>query len=100
LYKTGATKEGDQLLEEIYQQTLNDLKTGNVEFHYDLACIYSIQGKNSQAIEALERMGYYPVSYIEKDPIFENVRNDPKFQKLMQKMKTKSAEIRSRISTM
>jgi len=56
-----------------------------------LADCYSIIGENEKAIELLEystRRGFINFPFLnEYDPLLENIREDPRFKKLMERVK-------------
>ncbi len=55
--------------------------------HYNLACSYSNLGKTDQALDALEEafeLGYWDLEHMEQDPDLENVKDDPRYQKLVE----------------
>jgi serine/threonine protein kinase/Tfp pilus assembly protein PilF len=57
---------------------------------WQVATLYTRAGKNSEALEWLEK-AYQAhdqnMPYISVDPIFDNLRNEPRFQDLMRRMK-------------
>ncbi|MBI5369448.1 MAG: hypothetical protein HZA54_20615 [Planctomycetes bacterium] len=58
--------------------------------HYNLACSLSNLGQVEDAISEIERaidLGYEDVRFLEKDPDLANARKDPRFRRLMQKLK-------------
>jgi serine/threonine protein kinase/Tfp pilus assembly protein PilF len=57
---------------------------------WQIATLYTRAGKNNEALEWLEKA--YPahdqnMPYISVDPIFDNLRNEPRFQDLLRRMK-------------
>jgi tetratricopeptide (TPR) repeat protein len=61
--------------------------------HYNLACSLSNLGKIEDSLEALEMailLGYSDVRHMEKDPDLDNIRNEPRYQEIVEKMKGKS----------
>jgi len=56
---------------------------------YNLACAYALSGKKSEALEALERSveaGFADHGHMEKDPDLQSLRDDSRFQRLIEKM--------------
>ena len=58
-------------------------------YHYQLACVYSLQGKKSLSIESLRKaistyvsQDKYYIKMAEKDSDFDNIRESPEFQAL------------------
>jgi adenylate cyclase len=55
-------------------------------FHYNLACSYSLLNDTDSSLLALEKallLGYDDVEQIQSDADLENLRKDPRFQRLM-----------------
>ncbi|HSE39155.1 MAG TPA: protein kinase, partial [Acidobacteriota bacterium] len=103
IYKVGATAEAEKMLDALLQETNKKIPSRNMGDLYDLACIYAIRDNNAEALKLLKQAadaGFCTYRFIQKDPIFEHLRTDPKFQQIMNEMKSKATEIRSRISTM
>ena len=56
---------------------------------YNLACFYAIQGEPDDALHCLEKavqLGFGLRGWIENDPDFRSVRDDPRFQAILQKL--------------
>lgn len=69
---------------------LVSLKPHDAICHYNLACSYSNLGMIDQAFEALEfaiLLGYHNLNHIQKDPDLNNLRKDPRYQKILQRLK-------------
>ena len=55
--------------------------------HYDLACYYSLLGKEDEALAAMEkalRQGFCDFAWLTKDPDLESLRKNPEFQFLLE----------------
>ncbi len=62
------------------------LEPDNPTFNYNLACSYSLLKNLDRSIETLKRaieLGFDDRKQFETDPDLENVRRDPRFQKLL-----------------
>jgi adenylate cyclase len=56
---------------------------------YNLACAYAVLGERDKAIEMLERaaaQGGGNLGWIRQDPDFDSLREDPRFQRLVEVM--------------
>ena len=58
--------------------------------HYNLAGVYAQLGRTDEALASLERdlaLGDYDFGYLESDPWFESMRDDPRLQDLLERMR-------------
>ncbi len=91
-----AAQLGDMPKLEILLQKLISLAPDQPEPHYDLAALYAIVGKTSEALQNLQasldlsakRLATNPTAHdllaeVRKDPRFDSLRNLPAFQKLV-----------------
>ncbi|HEY6059150.1 MAG TPA: tetratricopeptide repeat protein, partial [Gemmatimonadales bacterium] len=56
---------------------------------YNLACFYAIQGEPDESIACLEKavqLGFGLRGWIENDPDFTSLHDDPRFQAILQKL--------------
>ena len=56
--------------------------------HYNLACSYSLLKRNTEALEALEKsiiLGYDDFQFLQKDTDLHALRQDPRYQELLNK---------------
>ena len=101
LLKTGRKKEGYQKLDF----TLNHIseRGGVLTPDYEFAKIYSAKGMIDSAYYHLEKavaghIHWGMSDFMELDPLFENIKDEPKFQALVeiarQKVRTKREEVR------
>ncbi|MBI3269184.1 MAG: hypothetical protein HYZ53_09180 [Planctomycetes bacterium] len=84
------TKVGDHKKALTIDRSLVGLLPEDPVCHYNLACSLSNLGQLEDALTELElaiRFGYEDVRFMEKDPDLANVRRDPRFRKLMQRLK-------------
>ncbi|RLA63887.1 MAG: hypothetical protein DRQ88_01220 [Epsilonproteobacteria bacterium] len=66
---------------------------GLVSGCYNLACVYSIQGKKQSSIKSLKRaqeLGFNRYKRMEKDNSLDNIKNMIEYKRLLKKMKDKS----------
>jgi tetratricopeptide (TPR) repeat protein len=57
---------------------------------YNLACAYALSGRKTEALEALDRSveaGFADYGHMEKDPDLESLRDDSRFQALIERMR-------------
>ena len=67
---------------------LAKLKPNDETIHYNLACSYSLLGITDKALEALEKsfqLGYRDLNHLRKDKDLNNLKNDARFAKLLEK---------------
>jgi len=112
LFKTGHNVEAKQLFDQFKQKTLEDarqdpemisvLRGSDQDAHYLVAIIFAMDGDKQQAFNQLQNAcekGYYYYDFLERDPLFEGMRNDPQYQSIIQQMKSKAEEARRKLST-
>ena len=84
---TGCYKLGEhQLAIKDYEKAI-ELNPERARSYYNLACCYSLQGDKDKAIEYLRQAiekGYNNFERMKKDTDLDNIRNDPRFIKLIQ----------------
>jgi tetratricopeptide (TPR) repeat protein len=71
---------------------LSRLRPGDASVFYNVACSYSLLRQMDSALEALEKalaLGYNEFKFLMSDPDLENLRKDPRFNKLMEKYRKK-----------
>ncbi len=67
-----------------------DAEPGDSAALYNLAGMYAISGKTGKALETLDRAlqaGYSNWEKLSRDPVFHSVRNNPEFEKILQKIR-------------
>ena len=80
-------------------------KNANFSTYSNLARIHAIMGENDEALKYLSEAAKYMFEfgswgwydYIEIDPTFENLRNDPKFQAIVKQAQDEHAVIRAQV---
>ena len=66
------------------------LKPNEISVLYNAACIYSLLGKHNKALDYFERTidaGYASIEWINNDSDLNAIRNHPRFQKILTKIK-------------
>ncbi|MFB3919446.1 hypothetical protein BU251_08105 [Candidatus Velamenicoccus archaeovorus] len=69
---------------------LSRLRPDNPIVYYNLACSFSLLGDLSKSFEAIERaiaLGYEDIAFMCKDPDLSNLRQDERFEELVEKAK-------------
>ncbi len=69
---------------------LSMLRPDDPYVHYNLACSFSLIGDLSKSFEAIERalrLGYEDIAFMCKDPDLSNLRQDGRFETLIEKAK-------------
>ncbi len=67
---------------------LSVLRPDNPYVHYNLACSFSLLGDLSKSLQAIERalsLGYEDIAFMCKDPDLSNLRQDERFEALVEK---------------
>jgi TolB-like protein len=104
------TKRGDrvratELLVVSEKEAQDALADGNEHQRVpiEMAAIHAIRGEQTQALDWLERSftaGYRDYSTLRRDPIFADVRRDPRFDAVSKKMEEAVATMRERSTTL
>jgi len=91
LWKNGQQEEGMNLVMEQQKQSQyiidNQIKTSFAGEAYDLAGIYSFLGNEKEALKwakTAEKKGFLPVSLTDRDPLFDNLRKNKEFVRLIE----------------
>jgi TolB-like protein len=101
LQDAGEVDRASALLEESLRSSLEWLDGGSDRAGraLEIAAIQALRGSDEVALEWLERAydrGYRAHGVLERDPMFASVREDPRFQALLQRMEGALARERSR----
>jgi len=95
LVKLGETNSGNKILNEELNRLKDAMEKGKEvnRFggkYYDIACILAAQGKKDEAIKYLTiskenqlNGSFFPIPYVLSDPMFENIKDDERFKKLI-----------------
>jgi len=91
LLQSGHKEEGMKLIEEQKETSRyiieNQVKKSFAGEAYDLAGIYSFLGNEEEALKwakTAEKNGFLPVSLIDRDPLFDNLKKNAEFNKLIE----------------
>ena len=95
----------DSLLQRVRESDLLQISNGeqNMKYRYDLASGYAVEGDTAKTLEWLEdarKKGLNQWWLIEDDPIFDIVRNDPRYQNIIGAMKAYIEEMRVKVRKM
>jgi TolB-like protein/Tfp pilus assembly protein PilF len=99
-WKVGKYKEAEHYFNEQIKYGIESIKLGRsfastVPVYYDLAATYAFSGDINKAYQYLDEfntMNFYPswlVSLSKQDPLFDSIRNEERFQKILQNMEAK-----------
>jgi protein kinase/serine/threonine-protein kinase len=102
LLNEGEPERGKALLELSAGIRLKRIDEGNDEFYprYDLALINAIRGDKDEAIFWLRKAveaGWRDYLLAQKDPWFEDLRDEGEFQEIMKDVENQVAEMRARV---
>ncbi|OGX23699.1 MAG: hypothetical protein A3J51_06375 [Omnitrophica WOR_2 bacterium RIFCSPHIGHO2_02_FULL_45_21] len=81
------TQKGDYEKGLAVDLRLSQLRRDDPTVHYNLACSYSLLGRIDQAFLSLSKaieLGYEDFDYLRRDPDLENLKEDKRFQHLLQ----------------
>jgi len=90
-YYLGDKEKAFNILKKILKDA-GDNKEKQKSIYYDLACLYSVDGNQAEALKSLKNAfekGYNDFYWIENDEDFDNIRNSPEFKELINKYKNK-----------
>lgn len=94
--QNGGRKEADFLADKIIEVNNGYMKSyPYLVDHYTLACVYATRGDNAKAYKNLRifnQNGIYYLSRVIKlknDPFFNNIRNEPEFQRIVKDIESK-----------
>jgi len=90
LWKMGQKEEASKLFDEQISSNLDIIESG-IETDvrgeaYDLAGIYAFLGNKEEALKWLQKsadLGFLPIGLIERDPLFDGIRQNAQFLKII-----------------
>jgi len=105
LWETGHRDEAHRIFNKIIERHTEDLARGNKLFTipYELACINAIEGNKVHAYQWLDKAidaGWRLHRFGVMDPFLENLRNEDRFKRTMERVKGMTGEQRKRVDEM
>jgi TolB-like protein/Tfp pilus assembly protein PilF len=102
LQHAGEVDRAAAILAESERTTRQDVDRGHQvpTLHYSLAGIAAIRGWTGEALDHLERAvdrGYNEPDYARNDPIFEGLRDEPRFRAAIERMEERNRAQRQRV---
>lgn len=98
LWQQGNKEEANDMFNHHIETVQGYIDNGsNYEGHlYDLACVYAFTGEKAKALELLEQMPFWYVTYglILKDPMLDPIRDDPAFQNILLRQQAEMLQLR------
>lgn len=98
LWQQGNREEAKEMFNHHIETVQGYIDNGsNFEGHlYDLACVYAFTGEKAKALELLEQMPFWWVTYglIINDPMLDPIRDDPAFQNIRLRQRTEMLQLR------
>ena len=100
LWVGGKQKEAEPYFQQQIEQDLNIIKAARLgssmkTAHYDLAATYAMIGEKDKAyfyLDEFNKKNSFPlwwVNLIKQDPLFDNIRNETRFQKIIKDVEAK-----------
>jgi len=101
-WKAGRKDEAKKLFQENLDWLQKRLEQGDEsnDIGSSMAAIYAVQGNKEEALKWLQKAvdtGWRFYQYALRYPLFENIRNDDRFKRIVNEMKAKVAEMRRRV---
>ncbi len=99
--ETGETARADSLLRAVEQTTRTRLAQGRDDFlpAVELGQVYALRGASGEAVRALElgvERGWRDVEELRRSPVFDRLRSDASFRRLLRRLETTNAGMRAR----
>jgi tetratricopeptide (TPR) repeat protein len=94
----GKRAEGLALLRET-EHRIVERGVSDAESLYKVAQAYAVLGDTDSALRMFRRViegGFFPYPYFVRDPLLQNVRNEPEFQRLMNQARERHEQFRAR----
>lgn len=102
LWQTGQREKASVLFEEFIQKNLEDIEN-KIEKDilgqpYDLAACYAFIGDEKEAMKWVQiaAKGFFPTGMVARDPMFDNIRENENFQKIILQKKKEEEENKPR----
>ena len=107
LFKMGKKIEAEGLINTMIDKNIGIVNSDVDNLggaRYDLAAAHSFLSKNDKAIYWINRIfedgSWFDYPYMSVDPLFESIRDDVRFQKIMEREKLNLEEKRKRVNQM
>ena len=90
-WKTGEKEKAEAIFRELNDRANEEINQGNEDsrIRLDLAACYAAEGDKEKALYLLQEaidLGFRQHHYLELDPAFEDLFNDPEFNSMMSKL--------------
>jgi len=107
-WMNGRKADADTYFNLQMEYCLQDIELGRPQAstrysYYDLASIYAFRGDREPAMENLRlfnrrpTMPFYVAGFMNKDPLFESIRDEPEFQQIVRDVEVKSRAEHERV---
>jgi TolB-like protein len=107
-YQVGNFKEADDYFKQQIRYSEESIKLNRpyaqrMAAHYDLSATYAFLGDKTKAYQhldeysKLDNIALTEISFVENDPLYESIRNEERFQKIVQNMKAKNQAEHERV---
>jgi tetratricopeptide (TPR) repeat protein len=105
LVKLGREAEGLKLLARIRSIDVKNIEKGSetTNLRYELAAISAVEGKGREACDWLQKaidLGWRDYRFAQRDPMFESLRHDERFIRMMNDVKKRVDEQRTLVREM
>ena len=105
LWKDEQRDEAQKLFNLSLELSQKRIEQGNEDyfFYYDIAAIHAIQGNKEEAYIWLQKaidFGWREYKLAQRDPWFENLHSEPRFQQMIAEIKAMIDEMRQRVEEM
>lgn len=103
--KESDAAEAQKLLDVALSTRIKAITAGNedMQTYYTTSAIYAIRNDKAEAYKCLQKAfeaGWRDYRTTERDPWFENLRNEDRFQEMMAHVKAQVDEMRQRVEEM
>jgi protein kinase/serine/threonine-protein kinase len=101
-WKAGRKDEATELFQGILDRLHQRLEQGDEskDIGVSMAAVYAVQGNKEEALKWLQKAvnaGWRHYRYLLRYPLFENIRDDERFKRIIDDTKAKVAEMRRRV---
>ena len=107
-YQVGKFKEADYYFKQQIRYSEESIKLNRpyaqrMAAHYDLSATYAFLGDKTKAYQHLDEynkinnFSLTEISFVENDPLYESIRDEERFQKIVQNMKAKNQAEHERV---